>query len=472
MASLQRRLTENLDLLNDNAARASDLAFTQSEILQRSARAQLIFVVVFAVAASLVMGYFTTRSILTPINQLLTRVQAIMRRDFSHVDPLPRRDEFGQLSQAMTLMTDLLKETYRQLEQKVAERTRALKTSAEVSRRLSTILDPRHLAIEVVEQLQSAFNYYHAHIYFFDEARENLVMAGGTGEAGKALLERGHRIPRGRGLVGRAAETNEVILAPDISQEPDWLPNPLLPETRSEIAVPIAAGNQVVGVLDVQNDTAGSLGQEDADLILTIADQVAVAVQNARLYAETETSKSRVQAVLDAATQLSIIATDANGLITVFNTGSERMLGYSSAEMVGRHTPAVLLTEEEMAARSRELTAEFRRPVQGLDIFTEYARQGRYDEREWSYVRKDGTHFTVSLIITAQRNQDGEITGYLGIAQDITERRQLEQLTVQRARQQEAINLITQRIQGAATVEMALQIAARELGHALGQKQT
>jgi putative methionine-R-sulfoxide reductase with GAF domain len=197
-------------------------------------------------------------------------------------------DEARENERKLLFSNSELEKSRISLEQRVGERTKALVTSTEVSRRLSTILDQKQLAIEVVEQVKNAFNYYHAHIYLVEEKGSDLIMAGGTGEVGQILLGRGHKIARGRGLVGRAAESNSIILVKDTSRDPNWLPNPMLPETKSEVAVPIAIGAEVLGVLDVQHNIVDGLTEEDANLLQSISYQVAVALKNAQTYSQTQ----------------------------------------------------------------------------------------------------------------------------------------------------------------------------------------
>jgi putative methionine-R-sulfoxide reductase with GAF domain len=245
--------------------------------------------VVLAVALAL---WIISRS-LRPIGELTATATAIAAGDISREAKVERRDEIGELAAAFNSMTAQLRGLIANLEQRVAERTRVVETTAEVSRRLSMILDLDHLVREVVEQLQKAFNYYHVQIYLFDPARQNLVLVGGTGEAARAMLANEHKIPRGKGLVGRAAERNEPVVVPNTFQDPGWLPNPLLADTRAEVAAPIAIGGEVSGVLDVQHNVVGGLTRSDAELIQQVANQVAIAVQNARAFTQARQQADR-----------------------------------------------------------------------------------------------------------------------------------------------------------------------------------
>jgi diguanylate cyclase (GGDEF)-like protein/PAS domain S-box-containing protein len=129
-------------------------------------------------------------------------------------------------------------------------------------------------------------------------------------------------------------------------------------------------------------------------------------------------ARDSLSAVLDATTQYAIIGTDANGLITVFNGGAERMLGYRAADVVGHHHPELFHDPDEL----QRLAGEFGIPVAA--VLGHGARERDTDTREWTFVRRDGVRLPVSLAITAIRAADGKITGYLGIGRDITAERQ------------------------------------------------
>lgn len=205
-------------------------------------------------------------------------------------DELEQRvvERTAELAIANSRLTEEVVERERleqQIKGSLQRRTRQVQTSTEIAQEIATTPEPDELFQQVVNLVQEQFNYYHAHLYTLEGS--DLVMKEGTGEAGRRMKELNHRIPLDaeRSLVAQAAREHHPILIPDVYQEPNWLPNPLLPETKSELAVPIKLGDDVLGVLDVQNDTTDGLNLEDQILLMGLCGQIAVAINNRRLEA-------------------------------------------------------------------------------------------------------------------------------------------------------------------------------------------
>jgi PAS domain S-box-containing protein len=170
----------------------------------------------------------------------------------------------------------------------VVKRAAELQTVAQVSTTTAKTLDPDRLLQSVVDLTKEQFGLYHAHIYLADESWNMLLLAAGAGEVGRKLVAQEHAIPINleQSLVARAAREQKAIIVNEVSNEPGFLPNPWLPETRSEMAVPMIVGDQVLGVFDVQSNHKDGFSDEDANIYVTLAAQVGVALQNARLYVE------------------------------------------------------------------------------------------------------------------------------------------------------------------------------------------
>jgi signal transduction histidine kinase len=171
-------------------------------------------------------------------------------------------------------------------------RARELETVAVVSTTASTTLDPDELLQSVVDLTKERFGLYHAHIYLTDDSWNTLLLAAGAGEIGRKMVADGHAIQIGAeaSIVARATRERIALIVNDVRTESDFLPNPYLPDTRSEMAVPMISGDKVIGIFDVQSTITGYFSQDDANIYTTLALQVAVALQNARLYVEqTET---------------------------------------------------------------------------------------------------------------------------------------------------------------------------------------
>lgn len=201
-------------------------------------------------------------------------------------------------------------ERARLLEQ-AQKRVVELETVAQVGAIASTTLEPEQLLQTVVDLTGRSFNLYHVQIYLLDDRGQNLVLAAGTGEAGSKLVARSWHIPldHEHSLVAQAARSQQGVTVNDVQSHPDFLPNPLLPETRSEMAVPLSVGNKLLGVLDIQSDILNSFTREDIQIQATLAAQVAVALENARLFAQTQTALAETETLYDLTGLLSSATT-------------------------------------------------------------------------------------------------------------------------------------------------------------------
>ena len=202
------------------------------------------------------------------------------------------RDAEGNITHYQGIVLDIT-------ERRQAKQAAELQTVAEVSTTVATILDEQVLLHDVVDLTKELFGLYHVDIYLLDEAGETLKLAAGSGEIGQMLVQEGWHIPVDHeySIVALAAQNREATLVNDVQARSEFLATPRLPDTRSQIAIPMVVGDTLLGVLDVRADSVDHFTEQDKQVQITLASQVAVALQNARQYQQTQAALAEVQAV-------------------------------------------------------------------------------------------------------------------------------------------------------------------------------
>jgi GAF domain-containing protein/HAMP domain-containing protein len=273
---------------------------SELEQLTQNLRNQIVFVTIAAIVVVGLIIYLGMMYLLTrPLGALTAGVQTIIAGNLRQPVPVQSQDELGQLAIAFNGMASQLGDLIDSLENRVAARTSRLEIVASLSERLNAILNIDQLLQVLVTQVKENFDYYHTHVYLLDAEREYLEVAAGYGQAGAQMKAQGHRIrlDASTSLVAQAARDREIVLVDNVRADKHWLPNSLLPDTHSEMAVPIVVDKQVVGVLDVQSDKIAGLDEGDVSVLRSLANQVAVAMNNARLFLKTQVATQEAEAL-------------------------------------------------------------------------------------------------------------------------------------------------------------------------------
>jgi len=318
--------------------------------------------VLLAVGASLLI----TRQIAEPIVGLARAAAQVATGDLDHRAPTDRVDEIGVLAGAFNSMTAQLRELIDGLESRVQERTQALQrraleleTSARVSREITSILDIDDLLARVTALIREAFGYYYIQIFLVDRESGTLVGRAASGPPGLQDL----RLPlSGNSLNARAAETNEAVLVNDVSQEPRFLAHEYLPETRSELVIPLRAGDDLIGTLDLHRADRNAFTAEDVLVLQSLGDQIAVAIENARLY-----NRSRALAVVEERNRLArelhdSVTQSLYGLVVFAGAAREVMEG-GDEKRARQHVARIEDAAHKALREMRLLLYELRPPM-------------------------------------------------------------------------------------------------------------
>lgn len=280
-----------------NSAILSSRQDIQNEIQSALQNAGLILIALFI--GSLIVSLLVGRLITRPVRRLTRTVQSVTAGDFTARADVESQDEAGLLARSFNEMAERLNDTLHGLEEKVSERTKELEiisqnnakrasqfeSIARISRIISSTQTIEKLLPQIVENISQEFDFYHVGIFLLDVHKEFAVLAAANSDGGRRMLERNHRLKVGEtGIVGFVTQSGQPRIALDVGSDAVFFNNPDLPNTRSEIALPLRVETDIIGALDVQSTETNAFSEEDVNILSLLADQVSIAIQNARSY--------------------------------------------------------------------------------------------------------------------------------------------------------------------------------------------
>jgi GAF domain-containing protein/HAMP domain-containing protein len=395
-----------------------------SEQLFTDLRVQLISASLLIIIFGLGIFILLSRSITKPIDALVQTFAKVEQGDLSQRAKVLATDELGELAIYFNRMISRLDELQQNLEKRVEDRTEQLRASNEVGRIASTILDPDTVVNKVVALITQSFGYYYVAIFIVTSSGRWAELKDASGSAGEILKARHHRLQvNSKSLVGAAISTHEPQVALDVGASAVRFNNPLLPNTRSEIAIPLMMGDRVIGALDVQSTREADFNPDNIATLQSMANQVAIAIENARIFKEMDQTLEELRLV---------------NREYVVSAWSDKLKG-SSFEYS---------THASDAGESAD--AEIKEVEVGLNLRDEKIGQirletsGEWNQEDQAWVEALATQVAISL-----------------------ENARLIEESQQSALRERLSASIIQKLWASNSIDSILQTAVRELGHAL-----
>jgi GAF domain-containing protein len=337
--------------------------------------------------------------------------------------------------------------------QQTSRRALQLQTITELSESIAQLKDLNDIFPAVTRLISERFGFYHVGIFLVDRDREFAILQAANSEGGKRMLERNHRLRLGVGVVGFAAQTGQPRIALDVGADAVFFDNPDLPETRSEVALPLKSRNDTVGVLDVQSTQAGVFSSEDLQVLIALANQVAIALENARLLTETRAALIQVQEVYNEFTRTEWGRTAARAEQRGFRyqTGHMEILekALESPEVISAVRSGEVVANQTNGSNARRTIVAVPVKLRG-EVIGILHIESNDPTKEW---------------------QDDEVSLVQAVAERAAfamENARLFQDARRRAAKERLISEATSRISGALNIENILHTTAEELERALG----
>jgi GAF domain-containing protein/HAMP domain-containing protein len=384
----------------------------------------------FIVGAGVISANYLAR----PIVQLSNAAKRISEGEYSFkLTEIPHTRELAEMAMDFNIMSDRLSGLINDLEQRVAERTESLirksqqlRTASYIAQKTAEVQELPVLLDMVARLVTNQFGFYHTGIFLINETGEQAVLLAASSEGGQRMIERGHTVAVGKqGIVGYVAAHRKARITLDVGTDAVFFNNPDLPMTRSELALPLLIRNKVLGILDIQSDQPQAFTIDDIDVLQTLADQVAVAIENARLLDESRAALTQLEAVIGARTR---------------EAWHQRLQGKG---LVFTYTPLGLRAEK--LPDVHEKTIRIPLTLRGQMI------------GNISIARKGSAALTKS-----DEALIAEVASQAGLAIDNI--RLLEEAT-QRAKQEQMVGNLAARFSQSLDMDTLLQTAARELAH-------